>query len=56
MIPTSRRELMRALGIGGAVATAGANLDATEVDETVARAERRSVDRVAADPTERPTR
>jgi len=58
MLPTSRRELMQALGIGGAVAaagcTAGSNLEATEVEQGVEQVAERSTDQVAADPTEVP--
>ena len=58
MIPTSRRELMQALGLGGAVAaagcTAGSNLEATEMDRGLEQAERRAVEQVAADPTDVP--
>jgi nitrite reductase (NO-forming) len=58
MIPTSRRELLGALGIGGTVAasgcTAGSNLEAEEIERGVRQAERRTVERVAADPTDVP--
>jgi nitrite reductase (NO-forming) len=58
MIPTSRRDLMQALGLGGAVAaagcTAGSNLEATEVDQGLEQAQRRAAESVAADPTDVP--
>jgi nitrite reductase (NO-forming) len=60
LIPTSRRSLMQALGLGGAATVAGctapANLEAREVEQTSAieQAQKKSVDRVAADPTDMP--
>ncbi len=49
---------MQALGLGGAVAaagcTAGSDLEAREIEQGVDRAQQRSVDQVAADPTDVP--
>ncbi|MFB6111509.1 MAG: copper-containing nitrite reductase [Halobacteriaceae archaeon] len=59
-LPTSRRELMQALGLGGAATVAGCtaptDLNAREVEDTTAleQAQKETVDRVAADPTKLP--
>jgi nitrite reductase (NO-forming) len=60
MIPTSRREMLQVLGLGGTAAVAGclgtSNPEATEVasDSVLDAAEKRATESVAADPTELP--
>lgn len=60
MIPTSRREMLQVLGLGGTTAVAGclgtSNPEATEVasDSVLDAAEKRATESVAADPRELP--